>query len=312
VTDKVFPSPDRDMTTKILGQIMEYAGGSDPGWVVPSGTAKIADSARNGFGETSSGGSLDVEIDTGEAFVQGCWIDRDTTTTVTLAASTADQTVYVGLDLSMKNTVILGLSSDFTADDPKMAIWTYDTDGSGVTSTTDERYTSPGRGLDVPEADNADTLDDRSPGNSSGNIPVSNGTVNTNLNADKLDGNDASNSSGDIPISNGTVNTNLNADKLDGKKWVSVASGNVNIGSDSETTIALNSGGQHNHYSFSVYEDYVGVFHGDTRAEGGDGTGMSGCYATIYQSDSGSTDDLFLVNFDAIPRTLYYEAWSGE
>ena len=156
MTDKVFPSPDRDMTTKILGQIMQYAGGSDPGWVVPSGTAKIADTARNGFGESSSGASLDVTIDTGEAFVQGCWIDRDTTTTVTLAASTSDQTIYVGLNLSMKNTVIVGLSAAFAANDPKMAIWTFGTDGSGVTSSADERYTAPGRGLDVPNADNAD------------------------------------------------------------------------------------------------------------------------------------------------------------
>ena len=158
MTDKVFPSPDRDMTTKILGQIMEYAGGSDPGWVVTSG-AKIAGSARNGFGESSSGASLDVIIDTGEAFVQGCWVDRDITTTVTLAASTSDQSVYVGLDLSMKNTVIVGLNADFAADDPKMAIWTFGTDGSGVTSSADERYTAPGRGLTVPNADNADNAD---------------------------------------------------------------------------------------------------------------------------------------------------------
>ena len=158
MTDKVFPSPDRDMTTKILGQIMEYAGGSDPGWVVPSGTAKIAGSARNGFGQSSSGASLDVTIDTGEAFVKGCWIDRDTTTTVTLATATGSQIIYVGLDLSMKNKIIVGLSAAFAATDPKMAIWTFDTDGSGVTNSTNERIYAPGRGLDVPNADNADNL----------------------------------------------------------------------------------------------------------------------------------------------------------
>jgi hypothetical protein len=38
----------------------------------------------------------------------------------------------------------------------------------------------------------------------------------TNVDADKLDGYDASNATGSIPISNGTVNTDLNADKLDG------------------------------------------------------------------------------------------------
>jgi molybdopterin-binding protein len=38
-----------------------------------------------------------------------------------------------------------------------------------------------------------------------------------NFNADQLDGYDASNGSGDIPISDGNLNTNLNADMLDGK-----------------------------------------------------------------------------------------------
>lgn len=67
-----------------------------------------------------------------------------------------------------------------------------------------------GSGLD------ADLLDGMQSGNASGNIPVNNGTVNTNLNADKLDGLHATNSSNGIPINNGTVNTNLNADLLDG------------------------------------------------------------------------------------------------
>lgn len=156
MTDKVFPSNARDITETILGNLMRYAGGSDPGWVVPSGTAKLADSARNGFGETHSSSSYDVTIDTGEAFVHGIWVDRDTTTTVTLAASTADQTVYVGVDTSQQNKIIIGLASDFSADDPKMEIWSFDTDGSGVTSATDERYTAPGRGLDVDNADTAD------------------------------------------------------------------------------------------------------------------------------------------------------------
>lgn len=67
-----------------------------------------------------------------------------------------------------------------------------------------------GSGLD------ADSVDGYSPGNASGNIPLSNGTVNANLNADLLDGRHAGNVNGDIPISNGSVNANLNADLLDG------------------------------------------------------------------------------------------------
>ena len=68
-----------------------------------------------------------------------------------------------------------------------------------------------GSGLD------ADLLDGKHAGNSSGQIPVSNGTKCTNLNADLLDGYHAGNSSGQIPISNGTKCTNLNADMVDGE-----------------------------------------------------------------------------------------------
>ena len=41
-------------------------------------------------------------------------------------------------------------------------------------------------GLKNDQIVNAGTLKGLSPGNASGNIPVSNGTLNTNLNADKL------------------------------------------------------------------------------------------------------------------------------
>lgn len=53
-------------------------------------------------------------------------------------------------------------------------------------------------------------------GNASGNIPLSNGTVNTNDNADMVDGYHAGNSSGQVAVSNGSVCTNLNAQFLQG------------------------------------------------------------------------------------------------
>jgi len=111
--------------------------------------------------------------------------------------------------------------------------------------------TGSGNGID------ADMIDGYHAGNSSGQVSVNNGTLNTNLNADMLDGYHATatatastipvssstgklsnawlntgsgngidadmldgyhagNSSGQVPISNGTLNTNLNADMLDG------------------------------------------------------------------------------------------------
>ena len=77
-----------------------------------------------------------------------------------------------------------------------------------------------GSGLD------ADQLDGQHAGNTSGNVPLNNGTLNTDLNADRLDGQHAGNVSGSVPLNNGTLNTNLNADLLDGQH-AGNAGGNV-------------------------------------------------------------------------------------
>ena len=73
---------------------------------------------------------------------------------------------------------------------------------------------------------NVDTVDGYHAGNASGNVPVSNGTVNTNLNADKLDGQHgtffqarANHTGTQAPstISPQGAGSGLDADKLDGK-----------------------------------------------------------------------------------------------
>lgn len=85
---------------------------------------------------------------------------------------------------------------------------------SGVASAGTEIWhdanDGSGSGLD------ADLLDGMQSGNADGNIPINNGTVNTNLNADMVDGKHVGNASGNVPVSNGVVNTGLNADMLDG------------------------------------------------------------------------------------------------
>jgi hypothetical protein len=63
---------------------------------------------------------------------------------------------------------------------------------------------------------NADKLDDLHAANTTGAIPISNGTLNVNLNADMLEGLHAGNETGKIPVSNGTKNVNLNAAMLEG------------------------------------------------------------------------------------------------
>jgi len=128
------------------------------GWIVPGtqpsrparGEAAIDETQLNAFAETSTAGSLSVTIDPGEAFVDG-WLARDTSTDVDLAAGTADQTVFVGWDVSAvyssnedanrdaADTVIVGLASAFGDLDPRVPLWSFDTDGSGVTAVVDER-----------------------------------------------------------------------------------------------------------------------------------------------------------------------------
>ena len=128
------------------------------GWIVPStqpsrparGETSIDEAALNAFAETSAADSLTVTIDPGEAFVDG-WLARDTSTDVDLAASTNGQTVFAGWDVSAvfsenehanrdaADTVIVGLEAAFQDLDPKVPLWTFDTDGAGVTSVVDER-----------------------------------------------------------------------------------------------------------------------------------------------------------------------------
>jgi hypothetical protein len=66
------------------------------------------------------------------------------------------------------------------------------------------------------------------------------------------------NANGNIPLSNGTVCTNLNADKIDGKNLVLVAVDAVVVNSGATQTINLRTSQQHNHYLHpSVYSNSV-------------------------------------------------------
>ena len=175
MTDVVTLSVDRGAQPLEVGRTI--ASGAHNEWVAPNSRTLIADlnsglaaGPYNAFAETSSGSSLTVTIDTGEAVVGGSILARDTTTDVALDASTSGQTVYVGWSATSNDTVIIGLAGAFAADDPRIPIWTYATDGSGVTSATDERTvgesadllniryeTTDGSGAKVDAAKQADT-----------------------------------------------------------------------------------------------------------------------------------------------------------
>lgn len=172
MTDVVTLSVDHTTSPIEASRTFEHGGHSE-GWVVPNTmelltdiNSSLAAGPLNQFDETSSGTSLSVTIDTGEAIIGGAGIARDVTTSITLTANTTGQTIYVGWSHQTNDAVTIGLSGAFAADDPRIPLYTYDTDGSGVTNTAvertlgetinvkNERYESGGAG----SVDNAENL----------------------------------------------------------------------------------------------------------------------------------------------------------
>ncbi|MWG34811.1 hypothetical protein [Halomarina oriensis] len=149
MTDLVNPSPNRPISAQITAAtIARGAHAPDGGWVVPDGDSVIEATPLNAFTPELSSADLTVQVDTGEAIVGGVYLGRDTASSVTLAASTSDQSVYVGADLSQPDAVIVGLDGAFAAEDPRIPVADYDTDGSGVIDGTDRR--AIGQQVDVP------------------------------------------------------------------------------------------------------------------------------------------------------------------
>lgn len=142
MTDKVEPSQGAASSHQTSGAIKWAAHGD---WIAPTDTDYLASVAGltgtplNAFGESHSSSSYDVTIDTGEAFIGGRWTARDTQTTVTLSSSTNGQVVYAGWAKASGDTAIVGKSGAFSSNDRKVAIWEFDSDGSGVTAARDRR-----------------------------------------------------------------------------------------------------------------------------------------------------------------------------
>lgn len=157
MTEKANPSINRPAEAFKTAGAIAYGGNSE-GYVVPAGSpteisqqdSGITDGDLNAFAETSSGSSLSVDIDGGEAFVFGSWLAIDTVTSVGLSSDVADQTVYVGWNKGGSDDVIVGLDSAFANasgdTDQKIPLWDFTTDGSGVTAVTDRR--SVGKTID--------------------------------------------------------------------------------------------------------------------------------------------------------------------
>jgi len=151
MTEKANPSINRPIEAFKTSGAIALAGGSTDGWISDAETpsdistqdTSIDETSLNAFTQTSNSSSLSVSIEGGEAFVYGAWIAIDTSTSVTLSASTAGQTVYVGWNKDGTNDVIIGLSSAFSSatgnTDEKIPLWEFDTDSTGVTNVTDYR-----------------------------------------------------------------------------------------------------------------------------------------------------------------------------
>lgn len=151
MVEKVNPSANRPASSFKTSGAIALSGGYSNGWISQSANpssvavqdADITESNLNAFQETSSGSLLDVDIDGGESFIYGSWLAIDTVTTVALASSTNNQTVYVGWDADGPDDVIIGLESAFSTTsgntDKKIPLYDFDTDGSGVTAVTDRR-----------------------------------------------------------------------------------------------------------------------------------------------------------------------------
>lgn len=142
MTDAVDPSINKTVDDRLQAVGQRYSADD---WVVPSdrdvAASRIGFSGTplNAFASTTSTSSFDVDIDTGEAFVEGKYIATDTTTTVTVASSTQGQTIYVGSNDADTNTVTIGLDGDFSSPYSRIPLFDIATDTNGVTSTTDRR-----------------------------------------------------------------------------------------------------------------------------------------------------------------------------
>lgn len=159
MTQKVNPSPQRPASSFKTAGAIAYGGGSQDGYIVPNNeTTEIAiqdqdisTTGINQFTETTSSNSFDVSIDGGEAFVFGAWVCTDTTTTITLAQNTSNQKVFLGWNKSAADNVIIGTESTFSITpgdtDQKIPLYSFDTNSTGVTNTTDLRsFNATGKG----------------------------------------------------------------------------------------------------------------------------------------------------------------------
>lgn len=141
MTDYVRPSPNRTIRAHQLGAAARHAGLFD--WIAEpnidyfAAEAGLTGTPLNAFAESSSSGSLTVEIDTGEGFVNGRWVARDETTDVTLPASDVVR-VAIGAAYGQPDTIRIDTESAFGSNESPVPLFEYTTDSNGVIGSPED------------------------------------------------------------------------------------------------------------------------------------------------------------------------------
>jgi hypothetical protein len=140
----------------------ETTGQFSDGWIVPADDPTLSsqrytsldETAFNEFAATHSKDSLTVTIDPGEAYVDG-WLARDTATEIMLELHTENQVIMLGWDpdaiynsaqhptRDAADKIMIDKKTTEISAVPQMAIWSFKTDETGVSSVTDLRRVGP-------------------------------------------------------------------------------------------------------------------------------------------------------------------------
>lgn len=147
MTDRVEPSPNKQNKVYATTNAIQWATLVE-GWVAPSDTWYVAgfegmSGAPLDAFDASEGTGAELDIASGEAFVDGRWVARDTVTTVSLADDATGQEIHVGWEQGVTNGVKIDVDSAFGSHDGHVHIWTADTSGGSVTNLVDHRIVGP-------------------------------------------------------------------------------------------------------------------------------------------------------------------------
>lgn len=165
MADEVQPSIQGESDAFLLANVLYRGVLGD--WIQESNAQLLADHATDidntetpldAFDATYTNPTLEPTIGTGEGFVGGAYIATDDTHVATLDAFTDEQTVYVGWDYVGTDSVTVGTVDEFNTQDPRVAIWEFDTDGDSITAARDQRPIGEQHDIGPIQADDGGTL----------------------------------------------------------------------------------------------------------------------------------------------------------